>query len=258
MLSADQRRCFDDSGIVTLRGAIDCAAGDAMRAALWAELERRCGLREHDPASWREPRPAGFQALAKRGAFAAMASPAVRAALDSVFGASGWLEPPRWGQPLVCFPERVAWDVPHASWHLDVCGSPQCPLAAVRVFAFLTRVMPRGGGTAAVAGSHRLVEELARRAGKALRSADARAELAALDPWLAALEARPGADRVRRFMHDGTDVMGVPLRVVELCGEPGDVTLMRADTLHAIAPNTLDTPRFVVAQLVTSAAAARA
>jgi hypothetical protein len=255
MWDAETRRSFEADGIATLRGAIAADAVASMRAALWAELSRTHGMREHDPASWRTAPPAKLQALAKRGAFAAMASPAVRAALDGAFGAGVWGEPTHWGQPLLRFPERVAWEVPHAMWHLDFCGGPGRPLAAIRVFAFLSRVEPRGGGTLAVAGSHRLIEQLAQRAGVALRSADARRQLAAKDPWFAALEQRGAGDRERRFMREGALVGGVPLRVVELCGAPGDVTLMRADTLHAIAPNALAAPRLVVAQFVTPSGA---
>jgi hypothetical protein len=251
---AEERRAFDETGILVQRSAIGQSAVDAMRAALWAELARAHGMREHEPASWRVARPAHFQSLARRGAFSAMASPAVRTALDAAFGARAWDEPSVWGQPLVCFPEQRPWELPRQHWHLDFCGPPEEPLVAVRVFAFLDRVLPRGGGTLAVAGSHRLVETLARRAGRALRSAEARRELAGLDPWLAGIERDANGDRVQRFLRDGAIVDGIPLRVVELCGEPGDVTFMRTDTLHAMAPNALAAPRLVVAQFVTRAA----
>jgi hypothetical protein len=251
VLSAEQRLAFDETGVVHLPAAIAQAATQAMRAVLWRELERTRGMREGDPGSWRESRPAGLQRLAKRGAFGAMASPALREALDAVFAPDGWDEPPCWGQPLLCFPQRAAWDVPHLAWHLDFPGTPEHSFPAVRVFALLSDVAPGGGGTVVVAGSHRLVERLARRAGAPLRSAEARAQLATEHPWLAALAERDGADRAQRFLRDGATVCGVRLRVLELCGRSGDVVLMRADALHAAAPNAGTSPKLVVAQFVT-------
>ena len=255
MFTAEQQSEFEATGIARLPAAIAPPALSAMREALWAELARSHAIREHEPETWREPRPSGFQALAKRGALAAMASPAVRGALDDVFGTRGWDEPGRWGQPLVCFPESGAWSVPRASWHLDFAGAPAQPLAAVRVFAFLTRLEARGGATLALAGSYRLVQRLAERAGGTLRSSQARRQLAALDPWLAALERDDGCDREQRFMLKGAVVEGVPLRVAELCGEAGDVLLMRTDTLHTMSKNVRAVPRLVVAQFVTRAGA---
>lgn len=251
VLTTEQLREFEQTGVTLLRAAIAPPAVAAMREALWAELARTRGIRESERETWRTARPAGFQALSKRGTFAGMASRAVRGALDDVFGTEGWDEPAHWGQPLVSFPDTQRWELPRASWHLDFAGEPGAPLAAVRVFAFLADVEPRGGATVALAGSHRLVARLAERAGSSLRSADARRQLAALDPWLGALERDEAGDREQRFMERGEVVDGVPLRVVEIRGEAGDVAFMRTDTLHAMSPNASTAPRLVVAQFVT-------
>ncbi len=243
-------------GVARLPAAIPRAEVEAMRVRLWLDLTRELGIAEGAPATWTTPRPTGFQALAREGAFAGMASPALRNALDALFGKRGWQEPPHWGQPLVSFPEPgLAWDVPHRQWHLDGMVAPQPKLGAVRAFSFLTTVAPRGGATVALAGSQRLALALAQNAGRALRSAELRKELAACDPWLAALEADPLPGRVQRFMDEGAVVNGVPLRVIELCGEAGDVILMRPETLHAMAPHVIAAPRFVVAQFIYRAGA---
>ncbi|HEU4430527.1 MAG TPA: phytanoyl-CoA dioxygenase family protein [Myxococcota bacterium] len=252
MLTSEQLHEFEQTGITQLRGAIAPTAVATMRKALWAELASAHGVRENDRDTWRVAgRPSGFQSLAKRGVFGAMASPTVRAALDDLFGERGWDEPARWGQPLVCFGQPEDWDVPRDHWHLDFAGDPREPLVAVRVFAFLAPLESHGGATLALAGSHRLVRRLCERAGSALRSADAREQLAALDPWLAALESDEGDGRVVRFMEAATLVDGVPLRVVEVRGEAGDVALMRTDVLHAMSSNVRDVPRLVVGQFVT-------
>lgn len=88
-------------------------------------------------------------------------------------------------------------------------------------------VAPGGGGTLLVAGSHRMVErfvtrepEMARRQAK-----DARAACHRSNDWLAELALGDGQEpgRVESFMSTETDVEGIPARVVEACGQPGDV-----------------------------------
>jgi ectoine hydroxylase-related dioxygenase (phytanoyl-CoA dioxygenase family) len=222
-----------------------------MRARIWEHLARAHGMREDDPRTWSPARPSGFQALARPDAFACVRSPALVATLDAAFGAGAWQEPPSWGPPLVSFRDRETWEVPSRSWHLDLAISPAPSPRALRAFALLTDVEPRGGATVAIAGSHRVLAALARRAGRKLRSKEAREALRACDPWFAALEARTerDADAASAFFA-GAQVLGVPVRGVELCGRAGDVVLMRAELLHAMAPHALPAPRMVLAPFV--------
>ena len=57
-------------------------------------------------------------------------------------------------------------------------------------------------------------------------------------------------DRIQHYMNDGTVVDGVPLRVVELTGQPGDVILMHCDCFHAAAPNRLTEPRMMLTGMI--------
>jgi hypothetical protein len=50
-------------------------------------------------------------------------------------------------------------------------------------------------------------------------------------------------------------VDGVEVRVVELCGEPGDVVLMNPRCLHAAAPNAGASPRLMQSDFPGSEAA---
>jgi hypothetical protein len=73
----------------------------------------------------------------------------------------------------------------------------------------------------------------------------------AAHPWLRELwEPGDNSDRIRRYMTDGTVIDGVPLRVVELTGEPGDIILMHSDCFHAAAPNRLTEPRMMLTEMV--------
>jgi hypothetical protein len=253
-LTAQQRQEFDTRGLVRLDAAIPRTDADAMADRLWEALARRHGLRKGAPETWATERPFGHQAVQASGAFAPMASPAVRAALDSLMGRDAWSPPEKWGQPLVCFPgaER-AWSLPHQIWHLDGPAEPGDHIRLGRVFAILAPLEAGGGGTLMAEGSHRLVRTLAEQNGGALSSGDTRKRLKALHPWFRDLMSPGGdpSDRVSRFMEAQTFVGDIELRVTEMTGEPGDVWLMHPDVLHAPAPNVLGAPRLVVTQFVS-------
>jgi hypothetical protein len=123
------------------------------------------------------------------------------------------------------------------------------------VLAFLDRVAPRGGGTLAIAGSHRLVARLVAqdRAGDG-RSPAVRAALRRMDPFFDALGSREDeAERTLRLMESGATVDGVAVRVVELTGEAGDAVLMHPWQLHAPAPNAGTSPRLMLSHSVVCA-----
>jgi ectoine hydroxylase-related dioxygenase (phytanoyl-CoA dioxygenase family) len=151
----------------------------------------------------------------------------------------------------VAFPVAgTSWNVPDQVWHLDapVSGSDPRP-PGLRAFAFLDKVEPRGGATAVVTGSHRRVYELARQKAPQsfLRSKKVRNQLAVDEPWIKDLfEASDLDTRIERFMKCGVVSQGIPLRVVEATGEPGDITLMDLRCLHAPAVNATRAPRLVI------------
>jgi hypothetical protein len=53
------------------------------------------------------------------------------------------------------------------------------------------------------------------------------------------------ADRIAAFMDTETIVDGMPLRVVELTGEPGDMVFCHPVMVHCVAPNRGTRPRFM-------------
>ena len=91
--------------------------------------------------------------------------------------------------------------------HLDSSDRPGDPVLVV--FACLAPVLPTGGGTLVVTGSHRLTGTGGRYSG--LRSAQV---------------------RERQF--------------IELTGGTGDAFLLHPWLVHAVAPTALDTPRLML------------
>jgi Phytanoyl-CoA dioxygenase (PhyH) len=234
-----ERDEFERTGLLRLSQAVPAADVAVMRDRFWDFLGARFGMAPDRPETWRTGTPRHLQALRRSGAFAAMATPAVRAALDDLLGPGGWEPPKAWGLPLVTFP-GVQWAVPSSGWHVDSYG-PEHDLPGVTVFVFLAEVARRGGGTAVLAGSHRLVNRHIASTGS-WRPAEIKAALYAAHPWLAS----PDADRPL--------VAGdVTVRLEELTGAPGDVMLMHSRTLHAAAPNAAPAPRMLLVEIVNRA-----
>lgn len=216
---------------------------------VWRRLRTRHGVQRDLPATWVTAHPA--QLTAKTPELAAMASPRVLAVIDQLLGVDGWTPPERWGLPLVTLPGFAqAWDVPHKGWHLDIPATAEPPRVA-RIFVLLADLPPGGGATGYVAGSHRVLQALARGAGRPLKSGDARQLLSARHPWFAALFARPdGGDRLAPFMHQSGNTDGVPVRVGEMAGRAGDAWIMDPLILHTTAPNASATPRLMLTEWV--------
>jgi hypothetical protein len=73
------------------------------------------------------------------------------------------------------------------------------------------------------------------------------------DPWLAALAAEENAGRLALDgLFRAREVAGVPVEVVELCGEAGDVVIGHPWLLHRAAPNRGERPRFMRVQRVSA------
>jgi ectoine hydroxylase-related dioxygenase (phytanoyl-CoA dioxygenase family) len=221
-----------------------------MRQRLWQHLLDTHAMHPDQPETWTVHTPAQFQKLTGTGAFDAMATGQLCAVIDDLLGAGRWQRPAHWGRPLVTFPRSgTAWDVPTSDWHLD---SQDLELTMLAVFAHLAPVRPRGGGTLVVTGSHRLTAPSGPQAGHApARSHEVKAYLRTMHPWLHDLWNTGGdTDRIHRYLTEGAVIDGVNVRVEELTGEPGDAIIMHPRLLHAVAPNSLRTPRMMLLQFL--------
>ena len=149
-------------------------------------------------------------------------------------------------------PKDEPWTLPDG-WHMD-CGfeRPTWPVFAVKLFAFFGPVAPMGGGTMLLPGSHRLVE----RYRETIPSGTGGGKqhwrpFMNHDPWLAQLlrgDRLPGGGRSlvgARHLIDG-----VPIEVVELAGNPGDVVITHLHVFHTSSPNVGEQPRQMVGKAI--------
>ena len=174
--------------------------------------------------------------------------PTTSAAIDDLLGPGRWARPEHWGEFLVNFPEPGReWIVP-TLWHSDAAyGDPLKPPLGVMVFSFLNRVEGHGGGTLVLAGSHRLVARFATDRPKSAegKTQTVRRAFYQSHPWLAALVANDGdRSRLDRFAAEAS-IDGIPARVVELTGDPGDIVICHPLIAHCVSPNCAREPRFM-------------
>jgi len=239
-------------GYLWVRQAFAEADAAAIATRVWDTLEECTGIRRDDASTWSnealrlENGELALKRLNRTAAVDEVGSERVVAALDSVMGVGGWNRPRDWGGLLMTFPEPGTWTVPNEQWHLDAAVDVDRPVSCARLFAFVLPTLPCGGGTAIVAGSHRLTTRLAKECGdgraKALRKA------MKAHPWLARLMSNTGTEgeRIDEFMNAGWVDDDDELRVVELTGAPGDVVIVHPATLHAPCRNVNATPRLMV------------
>ena len=214
MLTAQLRDELETTGITYLRGALPRADADAIATTVWDAFEAR-GVRRGDPSTWpNQMLETKLQRLRKAGTFAAFGTPGVAEALHALLG--DWKELDPWGGALISFPVPGPWRMPTKNWHFDfpASGPPDRP-QIMRLFGFVNDVVPQGGGTLVIEGSHELVRRWVAAAPNhdAGNSKTVKKRLAREYPWFDAPTP------------DGTEIDGVRVRAVELTGQAGDVAL---------------------------------
>jgi len=195
----------------------------------------------------------------------------MHAAVDEVLGPDVWRISGRGNTTVFvnCPNKTDSWTVP-VGWHTDMPSNREDTRPTViYAFTFLDQLEPRGGSTMILAGASRRaqLDDVAHLwdAGKAVaetRSRQFMEALAAEDEWFADLfgpnplcsvsdyrylcNPDTAAQRVQRFMQDGTYSVGIPMRVTELLGNPGDVVLWDPRCLHASSNNVSHRPRSAI------------
>ncbi|HEX3917589.1 MAG TPA: hypothetical protein VHW60_09650 [Caulobacteraceae bacterium] len=251
-LSADELAAFQRDGFLRVPAAFDRADAARIEAEWWAELTDVYGAQRDAPASWcapkgdlKRPKTAESQHLVE--------TPRAAGVLDGLLGEGEWRWPGEWGRSVVTMPSGSppeGWDVPAHIWHWDGLIAWNLErLASLFVVAFVNEVRPRGGGTAVLAGSHRLLLQCRAELGSGPPELETfrRDKFSRRHPWLAALTGHAASppDRVTAFMVEGAVIDGVALRVEELSGAPGDMVFCHPLLLHCVAPNCQATPRFM-------------
>lgn len=235
-LSSEQRDAFARDGVLRLEGLLPADAVARARAAVLEPL-RDLGL--WDGAAWRLEAAARVKVSRDIGhkrpeVEALIAQPAVLAVVDDLLEGRA-IDRTVYRRPQILFslPDAAAWSLP-AGWHTDCPRLASGEAPGVQLFTFLEPVEAGGGGTVVVAGSHRLLND-----GRDLKPREINRDLRR-EAFFRRLYAPAGAG-----LPSGA-VGGVPVRVVELTGRPGDAWVIDLRCLHAPAPNAAGRPRMMV------------
>lgn len=248
MLNAHELETFERDGIVKLPAVFSADDAARMRDVLWSELSARHGMDPDDRSTWTNLRPTGLKTTQKHRVARAILSPKLRSILDDLLGP--WLEPRHLGQVLVTMPTGESWVVPDRQWHTDVgFEKPADKLGGVKIWALLGDLEPGGGGTPQVAGSHRVIERFLGTTDEREFTA-VRDQVLRSDPWFRSLTS--AGERTIDPMVEA-DLDGLPVRVIELTGQAGDVYLTHPWILHSIATNANDTPRMIRSRFIWKA-----
>ena len=243
MLSAEQHRCFSHRGLVHLEGLLPADKVSAACAATRRVFDE-AAANVDGSARPAVPPKLKLRRASESGPVRGLFTVELMDTIVELAGGRSVRPMGNRGQYLVTMPNADEWSVPPTIWHVDLPRLPSNCLVGIQVFTFLSDVVPGGGGTLVVAGSHRLLNN-----GSRVRSRNIKNRLRRL-PYFRELMSRESVDRERFLTEPGTaqdpDEGDVSLQVVELCGQPGDVYLTDMRLLHTLAPNATNEPRVML------------
>lgn len=252
VLSPEDIAGFEQHGYVHVPEAFPRVVASAIQDFIWAQMWAHSNIDRHDRSTW----PAGPYVGLKKNAAPERGIAAARlcGAINQLLGAGVWSVPDRWGAFLITFPTDVSrsWELTPKAWHWDdtLINHFAQRNTGLFIFTLYSDIKPQGGGTLLVSGSHRLIEQFFHRllpTDQRLKQKSLKSRFAQSHTWLAELTGITSDpnNRIQRFMEETTVVDGVPVKVIEVTGEPGDAYLCHPAIFHAASPNHAEVPRFM-------------
>ena len=249
LLSADELLHFEKWGYVRVPQALSETFVERVRTVIWRKVEERYGMAESDPSTWR-PEWCGINKDQIDGSARTQVSERLSDAISQILDQSPWRPLRTYGGLLMTMPEpgEPAWEATGIGWHFD--NDPRSYLDGpdeLMLFTFYSSIEACGGGTLALAGSHRLVEAFVQSgAAEGCNGNDLLKTFVQWHPYLTELQRGPaGARRVPYPMDTVCDINGIEVFVTEFTGEPGDAILCHPALLHASSRNTSNRPRIM-------------
>ncbi|MEM7133738.1 MAG: phytanoyl-CoA dioxygenase family protein [Chloroflexota bacterium] len=253
VLSPENLTCFEQNGYVYLPKAFSRGDALAIQDSFWSQMQEQ-GIDRDDRSTWPTDLWPSLKLKDNPSLESRITTPRLCGAINQLLGSNNWHVPHRWGGYLISFPTGIAqdWELTSQAWHWDdtlINHFGQCN-TGLFIFTFYSDVQAKGGGTLVVSGSHRLIEQFFHRLSpkdQRLKQKALKRQFAQSQPWLAELTGLTSeyANRTQRFMEETTEVDGVPVKVIEVTGDPGDAYLCHPAIYHARSPNHAEVPRFM-------------
>jgi hypothetical protein len=214
-MSSVVEETFAANGCVALRGFHPRSLAAGLRRRVQDEVTRLSA----DATSWKSLRQLPpFQQVARlstlvkvRDLHQTLVTPELTKLVASLVGPAAFTAQD--AQLLLSPPQQGAWTLEGLSWHVDVTTERPGRLPGVQAFFLLDEVVPHGGATLALAGSHRS------RPSATEAPADLRAVL-------------------RSSKELKLDLEGLGIEVIEMSGHAGDLFLMDMRVIHTPSVNS--------------------
>jgi len=133
------------------------------------------------------------------------------------------------------------WEIPSNIWHTDVQRAKSLGIPGIQIFVFLDQVKSRSGGTLLVEGTHRLLNNHAHMSSKRFK------QLLKREPYFNNLMDNQKPN-LNSLLTEYDQVDGVPVKVTELTGQPGEVFVADLRLLHTLSDNTSSQTRIMMTQ----------
>ncbi len=241
MLSPTQISQFQEKGYLKLPGLLEEKYALQIQEEIWSELEAEFGIKKSDKTTWKTPLHSPRKTKLSP-TNEVLINQNFRSAIDSLIGKENWIEPSSWGGFLVTFPdkEKKDWNLHDKLWHWDYELFRGPELKGLLIFSFFSEVKSRGGGTLIASGSHKALENYyasLTEEQKKWKHGQQRKHFYKTNPYFQKLTDPKlyQMDHVAWFMDEENIVDDIPLQVLELTGQAGDVVFCHPRLIHAPA-----------------------
>lgn len=225
-LTESDKKQFRDLGILKLKGFLDKAALAPVHNKVMSELERlQLKVRGKLSTAKIQDLPL-FQQTTHLGQIVKVGPEIGRLFTEELESCMNQLAGAKLralhSQPqiLLSFPHKEEWSLKRMNWHLDLKPEKKDHISGVQAFVLIDDVQPKGGGTLAIAGSHKLHYIKAGHSAHSILSQEA-AFMSTPEIFL-----KPQV------------IQGIHIHIVEMAGKAGDIFLMDLRVLHSPSINT--------------------
>lgn len=266
-----------ENGFVHLPRVFPAEDARSILDMLWQDYDQKHAVSRFNPRGWFTKTGSGKRLYGPPATKIKMSDSykhmvaCMHAAVEEVLAPDAWRMGGKGNTTVFvnCPNKTNSWTVP-VGWHTDMpLNREDTRPSVIYAFTLLDQLEPQGGSTMILSGASRRaqLDDVAHfwSAGNAVVETRSRRFMEALveeDEWFADLfgpkplcsvsdyrylcNPEIAAKRVQRFMEDGTNSAGVPMRVTELLGSAGDVVLWDPRCLHSSSNNVRNRPRSVI------------
>jgi hypothetical protein len=224
-MSPEQKKFFQEKGCLVLRGCLARTQIEPVKRHIFDELKRLKIWASGRSLSSRLDGVPPFQQVIKLGSLVSYPGLLARICPEELVSemtslAGTRLVPARDAQLLLSLPDQGIWTLDTLNWHVDISPPKPEQIPGVQAFVLIDDLLPKGGATLALSGSH-LLKITGEQAFRNVRQA------------------------LKNLSHTEAQLQKMGLEVVEMSGRAGDVYLMDMRTLHTPSINSSSKPRMM-------------